>query len=56
MWLKHLGAEVIGYSLEPATVPSLFEVANVGEGMQSIIGDIRDNTKLSKAISKSNPG
>ena len=55
LWLKHLGAEVIGYSLEPATVPSLFEVANVGEGMQSIIGDIRDDAKLSKAISESNP-
>ena len=55
LWLKHLGAEVIGYSLEPATVPSLFEVANVGEGMQSIIGDIRDDAKLLKAILKSNP-
>ena len=45
--LKHLGAEVIGYSLEPATVPSFFEVATVGEGMQSIIGDNRDDAKLS---------
>ena len=30
LWLKHLGVEVIGYSLEPATVPSLFEAADVG--------------------------
>ena len=55
LWLKHLGAEVIGYSLEPSTVPSLFEVANVGEGMQSIIGDIRDHAKLSKMILESKP-
>ena len=55
LWLKHLGAEVIGYSLEPATVPSLFEVADVGEGMQSIIGDIRDHAKLSKTILESKP-
>ena len=55
LWLKHLGVEVIGYSLEPATVPSLFEAADVGEGMQSIIGDIRDHAKLSKAISESKP-
>lgn len=55
LWLKHLGAEVIGYSLEPATVPSLFEVADVGEGMQSIIGDIRDHAKLSKTIFESKP-
>ena len=55
LWLKHLGAEVIGYSLKPATVPSLFEVAGVGEGMQSIIGDIRDHAKLSKTILGSKP-
>ena len=55
LWLKHLGAEVIGYSLKPATVPSLFEVASVGEGMQSIIGDIRDHAKLSKTILGSKP-
>ena len=55
LWLKHLGAEVIGYSLEPATVPSLFEVADVDEGMQSIIGDIRDHEKLSKTILQSKP-
>ena len=55
LWLKHLGVEVIGYSLEPATVPSLFEAADVGEGMKSIIGDIRDHAKLSKAISESKP-
>ena len=55
LWLKHLGVEVTGYSLEPATVPSLFEAADVGEGMQSIIGDIRDHAKLSKAISESKP-
>ena len=55
LWLKHLEAEVIGYSLEPATAPSLFEVADVGEGMQSIIGDIRDHAKLSKTILESKP-
>ena len=55
LWLKHLGVEVIGYSLEPATVPSLFEAADVGEGKQSIFGDIRDHAKLSKAISESKP-
>ena len=55
LWLRQLGVEVIGYSLKPATVPSLFEVASVGEGMQSIIGDIRDHAKLSKTILGSKP-
>ena len=42
LWLQHLGADVTGYSLSPPTNPSLFEVAGVGAGMKSIIGDIRD--------------
>ena len=25
LWLKSLGAEVLGYSLEPNTIPSMFE-------------------------------
>lgn len=44
--LKMFGANVIGYSLESPTNPSLFELANVGEDMISIIGDIRDYKQL----------
>ena len=42
LWLKELGANVIGYSLAPPTNPSLFEIANVAEGMCSVTGDVRD--------------
>jgi CDP-glucose 4,6-dehydratase len=42
IWLQSLGAEVCGLALAPPTTPSLFEVANVAEGMNSVIGDIRD--------------
>ena len=42
LWLQSLGAEVTGYALPPPTSPSLFDVAKVGEGMESVIGDIRD--------------
>jgi CDP-glucose 4,6-dehydratase len=42
MWLQKLGADVVGYALSPPTTPSLFEIANVAEGMTSILGDIRD--------------
>lgn len=44
--LKNAGAKVAGYSLEAPTNPSLFEVANVAEGMLSVIGDIRDYNQL----------
>lgn len=55
LWLKQLGAEVTGYALAPATEPSLFVVANVADGMNSVIGDIRDREKLAETLSDSKP-
>lgn len=46
LWLQSLGAQVVGFALAPPSNPSLFEVANVGAGMTSIIGDIRDLAHL----------
>jgi CDP-glucose 4,6-dehydratase len=46
---------VTGYSLEPPTKPSIFYEANVGEGMNSIISDIRDLPKLQKAMQAAQP-
>lgn len=50
LWLQQMGAQVTGYALQPPTDPSLFDVANVAQGMTSIIGDIRDAEALSKAM------
>ncbi len=55
LWLQRLGAEVAGYSLEPPTEPSLFEVANVADGMCSVIGDIRDYSALRDVVSAHRP-
>ena len=41
-----LGADVTGYSLEPPTEPALFNILKLSESMISIIGDIRDLSKL----------
>ena len=49
LWLQSMGADVVGYALTPPTNPSLFEVANVEQGMTSVIGDIRDLAHL-KAV------
>lgn len=46
LWLQRMGAELTGYSLEPPTRPSLFELANVASGMHSVTGDINDYPKL----------
>ncbi len=53
IWLKSVGAHVIGYSLPPPTKPSLFQIANVADNMVSIIGDVRDLEHL-KAVTKDN--
>lgn len=55
LWLQSLGAEVTGYSLEPPTRPSLFEVARVGGGMRSVIGDIRDFPGLRREMGLARP-
>lgn len=53
--LKMSGANIVGYSLKPPTNPNLFEIANISDGMKSIIGDIRDLKKLKKAINDFKP-
>jgi CDP-glucose 4,6-dehydratase len=55
LWLQSLGAELVGYALAPPTNPSLFEMADVAQGMTSVIGDIRDLTKLESVFAKHRP-
>jgi CDP-glucose 4,6-dehydratase len=55
LWLQQLGAQVTGYALQPPTNPSLFEVAQVAQGMTSIIGDIRDGIMLANAMQQAAP-
>lgn len=55
LWLQSLGAQVTGYALPPPTQPNLFTVAGVGNGMVSIIGDIRDLSHLRDVFVKYQP-
>jgi CDP-glucose 4,6-dehydratase len=55
LWLQQMGAQVTGFALAPPTEPSLFEVARVGEGMRSILGDIRDRALLEQALISADP-
>src|SRR5262245_59121211 len=56
LWLGSLGAEVTGYALPPPTDPSLFELARVAGGIESVIGDVRDPAGLEKAVAAARPG
>ena len=49
------GAEVTGYSLNPPTNPSLFEIAGIANDIHSVIGDIRDMAALKKAFDEAQP-
>lgn len=53
--LKKAGAEVTGYSLNPPTSPSLFEIAEIEKDINSAIGDVRDYEKLQKVFDEVQP-
>lgn len=55
LWLKSLGAEVHGYALPPATNPSLFDVAGIGQFIASSFGDLRDRDTISRAAAAACP-
>jgi CDP-glucose 4,6-dehydratase len=54
-WLRRIGCDVAGLALEPATEPSLFAAANIGDGIVSTIGDIRDLATVRDAIGRHRP-
>ena len=53
LWLKHLGAEVCGYSLDIPTQPNHYELLKLN--IDSIIADILDKKKLAKTFSEFQP-
>ncbi|MCR5793452.1 MAG: CDP-glucose 4,6-dehydratase [Lachnospiraceae bacterium] len=53
--LINAGAQVTGFALEPPTEPALFELADLEDKMNSIIGDIRDIEHLKKVFDKVKP-
>ena len=53
--LELAGADVTGYSLEPPTDPSMFEITGIGGKIRSIIGDIRNYESLKKVFDEVQP-
>jgi len=50
LWLQKMGSIVRGISLEPSTVPALFNIANVQCNIEHHIGDIRDLTIVKQQV------
>lgn len=55
IWLKLLGAEVIGYALDPATNADNFVVTGLTDKIIDIRGDIRDYTQLQQVFDTYKP-
>lgn len=50
LWLKSMGAEVLGYSLEPNTNPSMFEELEIYSHCRNEFANILDEKKLKEAF------
>ena len=55
MVLALCGADVTGYSLQPGTKPSLFELCRVSSEINSVIGDIRELRKMKEVFLRTQP-
>jgi CDP-glucose 4,6-dehydratase len=53
LWLRELGARVVGYSLAPPTEPSHYRL--LGLDMESVIADVRDAEALRAVVERSRP-
>jgi CDP-glucose 4,6-dehydratase len=56
IWLKQLGAEVVGYALAPPTTPALFTAAQVENCViTQHTADIRDRAKFARVVADAAP-
>ena len=55
IWLKELGADVIGYALEPPGSPNNFTVCSLNKKIKHIHGDILDYKLLQEVFDKYQP-
>ena len=53
MWLLELGADVVGYALEPPTEPNHFNLVKVD--VRTFIGDVRDIENVKKIFKEQKP-
>jgi CDP-glucose 4,6-dehydratase len=54
-WLKHLGAYIVGVSLDPPTTPSHYDAAKMSSGIEDIRLDIRNQKALTEIVASTKP-
>lgn len=55
LWLRMLGAEVIGYSDEMPSAPAMYRLCGFEHDMPWVRGDVRDGSRLQQAIRDAKP-
>jgi CDP-glucose 4,6-dehydratase len=54
LWLSKMHANILGYALEPPTIPNHFSLLQL-DNIKSIIGDIRDSDRLNHVLHEFQP-
>ena len=55
IWLKELGAEVVGYALEPPSDPSNYAATGLADRINHVHGDVRDLDHLMDVFARYEP-
>ena len=55
LWLNKLGADILGYSLEPNTQPSMFKELNIKTKCKNVFANILDEVTLKKTFDNFKP-
>jgi len=55
LWLKHLGAKVVGVSIDIPSTPSHFDAAQIGDHVEDHRIDIRDSDALAALVEQVQP-
>lgn len=55
LWLRRLGAQVVGYALPPVGDPNLYSLSGLDNDIDSRIADVRDLDTLSQVVEAERP-
>jgi CDP-glucose 4,6-dehydratase len=55
LWLAEMGAKVTGFARAPDTDPSLFHLAQVEQGIDSLLGELCDHAAVARAVQAARP-
>ena len=55
IWLRELGANVLGYALKPYTERDVFVVSGLDKKIEHVIGDVRDYQNISRVFDSFKP-